>query len=61
MTFEETLDPTAGESAREARRHPEAVRPILDPTDPRYEGEAGADRHAPEREATWGDGSRDAA
>lgn len=30
------LDPTAGETARAARAHPEAVRRVLDPTDPRF-------------------------
>jgi hypothetical protein len=29
------FDPTAGESAREARRRPDLPRRILDPTDPR--------------------------
>lgn len=30
------LDPTAGETARAARAHPEAIRRVLDPTDPRF-------------------------
>ena len=30
------LDPTAGETAREARAHPDAMRRVLDPTDPRF-------------------------
>jgi len=31
-----TLDPTAGETARAARAHPEAGHRVLDPTDPRF-------------------------
>lgn len=31
-----TLDPTAGERARQIGAHPGAAQPILDPTDPRY-------------------------
>ena len=30
------LDPTAGETARAARAHPEAAQRVLDPTDPRF-------------------------
>lgn len=30
------LDPTAGERGRAVRARPAALRPILDPTDPRY-------------------------
>jgi hypothetical protein len=29
-------DPTAGARTRTTRRRPEAVRPVTDPTDPRY-------------------------
>jgi hypothetical protein len=35
MRRHETLDPTAGESARQADREPGAARPVMDPTDPR--------------------------
>lgn len=31
-----TSDPTAGERARRISAHPEAARPVLDPSDPRY-------------------------
>jgi len=30
------LDPTAGQTARAARAHPEAVQRVLDPTDPHF-------------------------
>jgi hypothetical protein len=35
MKRHETLDPTAGESARQAERDPGASRLVVDPTDPR--------------------------
>ena len=42
-----TMDPTAGETAREIHTHPGVPRPIADPTDPRYgELPLGTGRHS---------------
>jgi hypothetical protein len=37
------LDPTAGERARAIRARPGSRQPILDPTDPRYNGSVSAE------------------
>jgi hypothetical protein len=45
----ELNDPTAGRTARDIQRDPNAPRPILDPTDPRYGREPGRTRPARRR------------